>query len=111
METAGPKAGWVVDNAAKPPTVEGNTLRLTGDSRVYLVEDYSQIAWKKHRYMRFDLTAPLTFDIDLSGVPCGCVACVYLVAMKDPLSGFSNCESRARARARRDSPVASTARA
>ena len=90
VESAGPKAGWVVDNAMSSPMVKDGALRLTGDSRVYMVQDFSQSSWKKHRYMRFDLTDPLTFDIDLSGVPCGCVACVYLVAMRDPMGGFSN---------------------
>ena len=27
---------------------------------------------------------PLRLTADVSGVPCGCLACIYLVAMKDP---------------------------
>jgi hypothetical protein len=79
---AGPTAGWVPDHG-KMAVINGN-VHLYGDSRAYLVEDYSQKSWGRHRYVRLDLQQdPLTFDLDLSGVPCGCLACVYLVAMKD----------------------------
>ena len=65
--------------------MEGDMLRVHGDNRMYLVEDHRQTIWGTHKYVRLDLNAePLKFTLDLSGVPCGCLACVYLVAMADP---------------------------
>ena len=84
--------GWAVDNNndATPEVVDG-AVRVTGDARIYLVEDHKQQAWAGHKYVRLDLqSSPLRFTLDLSNVPCGCLACVYLVAMKDPTSGDSN---------------------
>jgi hypothetical protein len=52
------------------------------------VQDSLQTRWAAHQYMRMDLSrSPLSFTLDLSGVPCGCLACVYLVAMADPTDG------------------------
>ena len=84
--------GWAVDNNndATPEVVDG-AVRVTGDARIYLVEDHKQQTWAGHKYVRLDLqSSPLRFTLDLSNVPCGCLACVYLVAMKDPASGDSN---------------------
>lgn len=81
---AGPTAGWVADHGQMEVDDEGS-LTVRGDTRAYLVEDYTQKHWDDHRYVRMDLAdEPLTFDLDLSGVPCGCLATVYVVAMKDP---------------------------
>ena len=59
------------------------------------MSDYTTAGWAGRRYARFDLTSrPLELDINLSGVPCGCLACVYLVAMADPdASGSRYCVS------------------
>ena len=58
---------------------------LIGPRRAYLVNDHTPTTWKDHSYARLDLRSnPLSFTLDLSQVPCGCFACVYLVAMKDP---------------------------
>ena len=72
-------AGWATDLArATPPTLSADgTLTITGDSRLYLVSDHQGRSWADHRYVRYDLSAePLEFVADLSGVPCGCLACV-----------------------------------
>ncbi len=47
-----------------------------------------------HRYARFDLhESSLDLTIDLSGVPCGCLACVYLVTPEDPdVTGSNYCD-------------------
>ena len=64
---------------------------MRGDNRVYLVQDYTQTEWENHKYMRIDLQSDvLSFEIDLSKVPCGCLACVYMVAMKDSVSVTNN---------------------
>jgi hypothetical protein len=71
---------------AKPRFREG-TLKVQADARVYLVQDYTHSRgvqsdwdnthWPKHKYVRFDLRRePLEFTLDLSHVPCGCLACV-----------------------------------
>ena len=89
-----PSAGWVVDHAIHhaPQMVDG-ALRVAGNSRLYLVHDHTKKAWEEHQYIRLDLSAsPLTFTLDLSKVPCGCLACVYLVAMPDPSLGANYCD-------------------
>jgi len=55
-----------------------------------LVRNFMERGWANHKYARFDLTNPLMFEVDLSNVPCGCVASVYLVRMRDPSLGRSN---------------------
>jgi hypothetical protein len=55
------------------------------------VEDYTGMSWAELKYTRFDLRAePLTFTLDLSNVPCGCLPCVYLVRMGDPTGNDAN---------------------
>ena len=48
-------AGWAVDDPdrhrPKPPVVDGDTLRLFGDTRVYLVADHTQSEWSDHEYI------------------------------------------------------------
>ena len=81
-----PKAGWVVEHDdAHAPDVVAGAVRIAGNSQAYLVNDHTPTTWKDHGYARLDLRSnPLSFTLDLSQVPCGCFACVYLVAMKDP---------------------------
>ena len=74
-----------------PPTVSGGRLQVKSDTRVFLVKEHSHTTWRTHKYVRFDLSrAPLSFTLDLNGVPCGCLACVYLIAMPDPDDGGPN---------------------
>ena len=131
-------AGWAIDHGRVSVDARTGTMRMTGDSRAYLVLDHTQRSWRDHQYARLDLrcvpysaarsdpslacaapclaratpclacgslscatvlltprglstlstlcsySEPLTFEIDISTVPCGCLACVYLVAMEDP---------------------------
>jgi hypothetical protein len=82
-----PHAGWIVDynRHAGPGMFEDGTLRIQGETRVYLGADHRETKWTSHRWVRLDLSHdPLRFTIDLSNVPCGCIAHVYLVAMQDP---------------------------
>ena len=91
-----PLAGWAQDDPEHhnrvPPRMDSDgKLHVTGSTRVYLVEDHRKQEWGEHRYHRFDLSQrELKFTLDVSRVPCGCIACVYLVAMKDPAKGKSN---------------------
>lgn len=90
-----PNAGWVTEHyKLTEPEVTNGALRVQGDSRVYLVQDYLQTQWENHKYMRLDLRRdPLAFELDLSSVPCGCLACVYMVKMADPTAdGSSYCD-------------------
>ena len=89
MITVAPSAGWALDHGAGMSVREGR-LRIAGEARAYLVRDFKQRGWSHHAYLRFDLTDPLTFDLDLNEVPCGCVASIYLVKMKDPTLRHSN---------------------
>ena len=82
-------AGWALDDPDHHnkvrPSANGSTLRVTSDTRVFLVKDSRKTLWADHEYLKIDLrSGPLRFTLDLSGVPCGCLACVYLVAMQDP---------------------------
>ena len=89
VPAAGPEAaGWAVEQVSgvAPSVSVGpgpvGVLTITGDTRAYLVNDYQAKEWADRRYVRFDLQkAPLELSVDLSGVPCGCLACLYLVAM------------------------------
>ena len=90
---AGTNAGWVVEQAkdGMPTLHSEGTVTVHGDTRVYLVADHNAATWAKHQYVRFDVHAkPLEMEVDLSNVPCGCLACVYLVMMKDPVAGDSS---------------------
>lgn len=71
--------GWATEFfKSTMPTMEDNVLRVQGNTRVYLVQDWQELYWDRHEYVRLDLrNNPLTFTIDLSNVPCGCLACVY----------------------------------
>jgi hypothetical protein len=81
----GGSAGWALDDPDKHnrhhPVVEGNTVKIQGDTRIFLVEDYqkSGSSWGNHKYERFDLLGKtMTFTLDLSNIPCGCISCVYV---------------------------------
>ena len=79
------------DDAHSPDVVSG-AVRIAGNARAYLVNDFEATSggWMGHTYARVDLHAhPLKFTLDLSKVTCGCFACVYLVAMKDPTDAGS----------------------
>ena len=89
MSSTKTKAGWALDHGLGV-VVRDSTLTIKGEARAYLVNDFSKRAWSRHRYVRFDLTDPLSFDLDVSRVPCGCLATVYLVAMEDPTTGQPN---------------------
>ena len=72
-------AGWAVDDpdrhCPKPPVVDGDTLRLFGDTRVYLVADHTQSEWSDHEYIHMLHDGrEMSFTLDLSRVPCGCIA-------------------------------------
>ena len=83
-------AGFVLDHGtASVPTPSDGSIRVQGDSRVYLVRDPSRRMWDEHTYIRLDLSKGFSFTVDLSNVPTGCLACVYLVAMPDPTDGWS----------------------
>ena len=83
-----PFAGWAHEGGKIAHEISDGALRVNGDSRVYLVKDFRETVWADHKYVRMDMQkAPLSFTLDLSNVPCGCLACVYLVAMPDPELG------------------------
>lgn len=91
----GSNIGWAAEHFNKHrPSVTDGALRVQGDSRLYLVQDYTQSDWQNHQYRRIDLRQdPLSFTLDLSHVPCGCLACVYMVKMAAPTAlGSSYCD-------------------
>jgi hypothetical protein len=89
------KTGWLAhdthdyDGLTTDP--DAGVLTVRGDARAYLVEDWTQFEWSKHRYVRFDLRRhTLRFTVELSGVQCDCAACLYLSLMKDPSDATDN---------------------
>ena len=90
--TYGPVASghaWAADHGY--PLLERGTLTVRSNSRLYLVDDGAPSAWEQHSYVRIDLQRrPLSYTLDLSSVPCGCLACVYLVAMRNPTAAGAN---------------------
>jgi hypothetical protein len=80
---AHPKAGWAT-HFGNVQVADGS-LTVTGNARTYLVQDHDHLRWEDHKYVRLNpQVEPVRFTLDLSGVPCGCLACVYMVKMKDP---------------------------
>jgi hypothetical protein len=72
--------------------VDGTTLRLTGNQRLYLVEDArGGLTWDQLTYVRMPLSGggEFAFTADISDVRCNCNAAIYLVAMPEPRSGSS----------------------
>jgi len=91
-----PTAGWATD---MPGTDHGwswaqnGGFGIQGKQRMYLMEDINAPSWWASKYVRFNLLGKtLTFTVDLSGVPCGVVACFYFVALWKPGPGSSYCD-------------------
>ena len=91
--TGRPLGFWALDDPdwhnKVVPQVEDGALTLHGDTRVFMVKEAYEpggAGWDDYTYARHDLTVGggLKFTLDVSNVPCGCIACVYLVAMDDP---------------------------
>ena len=88
-----PNAGFVEESdAGEVSVVGGSTLRVQGNSRVYLVQDASSLRpWSEHKYVRLPLLGnTLSFTVDLSNVKCNCNAALYLIAPHDPESQGSD---------------------
>lgn len=69
-----PNAGIAMEYGTA--SVEDGAFRITGDARAYLVRDHNARRWEENTYVRLDMSSTLTFSLDLSGVPCGCLACI-----------------------------------
>jgi hypothetical protein len=81
----GKHAGWLAEHGDLRVDATNGNMEVKGDARAYLVEDMRSTKWAEHRFVRLDLTeSELSFELDLSRVPCGCLATVYMSAMPDP---------------------------
>ena len=80
--------GWVVDvgSAENARMSDDGGVMFVGNVRAYLADDVAlKGKWSEYAYTRVNyFEAPLSLDLDLSNVPCGCLACVYLVALPQP---------------------------
>lgn len=66
---------------------------LSGNSRAYLVQNYKAKYWSVASYVRFDLrNRILSFTVDVSKVPCGVLATLYLVRMGNPDGSPNYCD-------------------
>jgi len=71
----------------------GNQLGLNGGNGAYLVQDAGVSDWWGAKYLKLNLLGKeFSYSIDLSNMGCGCVACVYLVAMGNPGPNTNYCD-------------------
>lgn len=65
---------------------------VQGNNRLFAVRDYVWAhKWSDVNYRKLDLLGKaLSFTVDLSEVPCGCNAAIYLVQMDAPVGERSN---------------------
>eukprot|EP00419_Tripos_fusus_P008029 CAMPEP_0172682900 /NCGR_PEP_ID=MMETSP1074-20121228/18477_1 /TAXON_ID=2916 /ORGANISM="Ceratium fusus, Strain PA161109" /LENGTH=646 /DNA_ID=CAMNT_0013501663 /DNA_START=27 /DNA_END=1968 /DNA_ORIENTATION=+ len=85
--------GFVEDGSAGKVWTQGKTMGTFGSSRSYLVDNLGAPSWYQAQYHRFDLRGQtMSYTVDLSKVPCGCIACMYLVAMPNPGPGPNYCD-------------------
>merc|ERR1719453_195161 len=87
-----PDGGMVSEpdqNAIQRYDSDGEII-LSKDTRGYLIDNIDEMSWSDVQYKKLDLLGKtLSFGVDLSNVPCGCNAAVYLVAMTEPESDSS----------------------
>jgi len=57
-----------------------------GESSIESIDDWTPISYRQFSLVNRDLS----FDVDLSGVPCGCNGAIYLVGMSSPNQWNSN---------------------
>jgi len=56
-----------------------------GGGRMYMLNDWRAGSWGAASYRKFNLLGKtVAFEVDLSGVGCGILACLYLSAMRAP---------------------------
>lgn len=86
---AGEKWGTNAVQTAEDPWQEGRrAITVTGNNRLYAVEDINVRDWPEVRYHKFPvLDKEISFTVDLSQVNCGCNAAIYFVAMPAHGSG------------------------
>ena len=71
---------WFRGLMAVDPT--STSLNITGGMRAYAMDDPQVNSWEQLHYRQFKMLGKrLSFNVDLSGVGCGCCAALYLVAM------------------------------
>lgn len=74
-------------------TEDGELFGIRSNSRMYLVENWQADDWSGAGYVRLNLlNKTLRVNADVSKVPCGCAATLYLVAMGDPNGGPNYCD-------------------
>jgi len=70
--------------------LDDGDIKLSKGTRGYLIDNVDETSWSDVQYKKLDLLGKtLSFSVDLSTVPCGCNAAVYLVAMTAPESDSS----------------------
>ena len=91
-------SGVVAENYGGHIASEGDVLHVTGNNKIYLVEDWFNLMdWPLVKYQKLHLLGSImTFTVDMSGVSCDCNAAVYLVAMDEPgPEGANYCDIQA----------------
>ena len=97
----GPPVGWLRESWGDgiSDVAHGQGYTFTGNNRAYLAQDPDSpgekvLAWMFAKYSRLELLdKELSFEVDLSGVGCGCVGTVYLVDMGEPIpQGAQYCD-------------------
>jgi len=91
-------SGVVAENYGGQIASEDNVLHVTGNNKIYLVEDWFNLMdWPLVKYQKLHLLGSImSFTVDMSGVACDCNAAVYLVAMDEPgPEGANYCDIQA----------------
>ena len=91
-------SGVVAENYGGHIASEDNVLHVTGNNKIYLVEDWFNLMdWPLVKYQKLHLLGSImSFTVDMSGVACDCNAAVYLVAMDEPgPEGANYCDIQA----------------
>lgn len=85
--------GFVEEGSVGKVWTYDRQVGIWGPSRSYLVENWQSGSWWNTRYYRLDLRGKtMSYTVDLSKVGCGCIACMYLVAMPNPGPGPNYCD-------------------
>jgi hypothetical protein len=89
-------AGFAAEFSGGGAWTEGDTFGMHGNSRMYLVDNWHANDWWGTNFERFDLLGKkVSFEVDVSLVPCGCAATLYFVSMGKPGPGPNYCDIQA----------------
>jgi len=89
----GSKNSGFATGASAGVWTNNNQLGLSGGNGAYLVQNAGISDWWGAKYFKLNLLGKeFSYTVDLSNMGCGCVACVYFVAMANPGPNTNYCD-------------------